>query len=141
MQRTVDGVAGEEAERLGEEVGELLGRHLAGGLRELPMAHLPAAADKSVYRQVEWDVRHDERGAAALHEDVVTRGIKGIAAEETMLAEKPDVAGPRHRRPEFDWGVIRIRAFDLLVAAQEQIDRFDLKPGDIEAEVEVDRGQ
>ena len=67
--------------------------------------------------------------------------IPGIAADQAMFAEKPEIAGPGDRRSSDIVGqkVIRISVCDLVLALDELIDLGRGKAGDGEVKVQLER--
>ena len=73
-------------------------RHLAGTHGELAMADAAEAADMAIDRDVVGRVGEHEIGALALQQPIEARQIAGIAAEQPVAPELPDVARPGHGR-------------------------------------------
>ncbi len=71
------------------------GRHLAGGHRELLVLDLARAADVAGDRHVVGRVADNELRALVPQEGPIALRAEGIAAEQAVVAELPEVARPR----------------------------------------------
>jgi hypothetical protein len=85
-------------ERQLEEAREGLPRHLAGPHGELAMADTPEATHVSLNRNIVGRIGEDEIGTLTLKQAIEALTVPGIAAQQPMPAEQPEVAGAGRRQ-------------------------------------------
>jgi hypothetical protein len=138
-------VLAEQADGALEEAGELGPVHLARRHGEVAVAH-PAepagvAGDRHVVRRVGEDRL---RQPAAREQRRVTGRLEGVAAEQAVGVELPEVAGPRHRRARSAGGLRDLvlvpgTARRRVTVDQEEVDLSGLEAGELDLEAELDQ--
>src|SRR6056297_2033003 len=128
-------------EGLRQEPRELRWAHLSGGLRELPVAAL-FGPDMSVDLHVVGWVCEAGRSSLSVQYGTDAFGVPGRTAEETMLAEDPEVAGltdcaalPGHRGEI----VRRVRLLSILLTEADRLDLGHPEAGDLEITGDFDQ--
>ena len=144
VQRAADAVLAEQADGALEEAGELGPVHLARGHGEVAVAHPAEPAGVAADRHVVGRIGEDGvRQPAAREQRRVAGRLEGVAAEQAVRAELPEVAGPRHRRARFAGdlrdlvlvpGAVRRR----VTVEQEEVDLGGLEAGELDLEAELD---
>jgi len=137
-QRPVDAVFGGKAERLDQEGGELRFGHLAGGHGELAMSNRPQAADVAFDLQIVWRIGEHDVGRLAGHQNPVGFRIQGVAAEDAVGTQQPQVTSPRDGGSGERGLVGGVETlFGLVEVLDAEVDFRDVESGDRQIEVEI----
>ncbi len=140
VQRPGGAEGGQIAERLGKKSGEFGLAHLARGHRERAMVDRAETARMAVDLHIVGRIREDHHGALLAQQRGEGFRIEGIAAQDAMLAEEPQIAdlAERRARRELGHGISRvvIRLGHVIERGDPQIDLTHLEAGDLEAEIE-----
>src|SRR5690606_27488349 len=87
------------AERDREKACELGLAHLAAGECELAVPYAAETADMSIDLHIIWRVGEHEIGALITHQSAKYPSVLGIAADQPMAIQQPDIAALRHCGP------------------------------------------
>ena len=131
------------AERGLQERRERLLAHLAGGHRELAVLGLAEPADVAIDRHVVGRIGEDRVDPGALEQGGVDAGVLGIAADQPMPLQLPDVARPRdgdgRRLDDLVLGRIQGIGRGLAGFVDDDVDLADREAGQIEVVLGLDQ--
>ena len=118
-------------------------RHLAGAHRELAMADPAGAADMAVDRHIVGRVGEDQVDALAAEQPLVVLAPAGVAADQPVTAEQPEVAHVgdgrlAHRRDEVLGRLCAVRV-GVPRGIQGHVDLSQAEAGEFDLEVEIDQ--
>ena len=106
------------------------------------MVDRPETARVAVDRHVVGWVGENHGGAFRAHQRRKGGGIEGIAAQDAMAVEEPQIADPAQRRPRRRFGQvvggIVGRLGHVVERSDPQVDLAHLKAEDFEAEIEAE---
>ena len=122
---------GAEAERLGQEGGELGRAHLARGEGELAVVGA-AGEHMALDRHIVGRVREHHLGALARHEAGINVGIANVAADEAMIAEPPKVAGAGDGRARYSDRRLVGGIGSIVEIGEQHVDFAALEAGEID---------
>ena len=94
-------------ERARQEGGKLRLAHLARRHVEFPVANAAQSGHMAIDRHIIWRIREDEIGGLVAHEQPIGVGLARIAADQTVVAQLPDIAAPGRRLHREVWNCIQ----------------------------------
>src|SRR5260370_37811447 len=98
VDRTIGRMSAEQGIYTGEEVCELTFAHFAGGHSKFTMLDTTQSGYVAIDLYVIGRVGKNELGLLVVHQQLVSRSIRGISADEDMLSEHPDITQAANRR-------------------------------------------
>src|SRR5262245_39713306 len=98
MDRAINGVLGEPFKNRLQEGRELDLAHLAAAHRELAMTNATEPTDVTFNGDVVGRICEHEFRLGAFEQTIVGSRVAGIGAQQSMIAQQPEVSGPG------DWG-------------------------------------
>ena len=139
-------VAAALPERLAQERREGLRGHLTRRHGELAMAGLAQAADVTVNRDVVGRVGEDQVRTLVSHEGADRLSVSGVAADEPVSSQRPNIAETGHGRVLVGQGRDLVLAFRrgawgaLFGVVQENVDFGEGEAGELDVELNVNEG-
>ena len=129
---------GEVTQGVVEEGLEGVCAHLSGRHGELAVLDATAPADVALHRHVIRRVGEDDGRQGLAHQLVVACPVQGVAAEQAMGAQPPEIARPGDRRPAArSFLLVRRLIAHQAQARNLQVDLGKLEAGGVQVEAEV----
>ena len=133
-------------QRLTKESRKGLRGHLTRCHSELAMAGLAQAADVTVNRDVIGRVGEDQVRTLISHESADRLNVSGVAADEPVSSQRPDIAKTGHGRVLIGQGRDLVLGFRrgawraLFGVVQENVDFGEGEAGELDVEFNVNEG-
>src|SRR5258706_16173517 len=108
VDRAVCGVGGEVLKRRGQKGRKVRRGHFTTAHCEIAVLDLALATNVTVNCNVVWRVSYHQGCFGAAEQGVIANAVEGIAAEQAVIAEPPEVARPADSRTDRRDIVVRV---------------------------------
>ncbi len=130
MDRAVCAVGSEVFKGRGQEGREVRRGHFTAAHCEIAVLDLALAADVTVNGNVVWRVSYHQGCLSAAEQGAIATAIEGIATEQAVIAEPPEVVRLADSRTDYRNIVVRVTVgFCFRRHIQNDVDFWNLKTG------------
>src|SRR6266403_644200 len=130
VDRAVCGVGGEVLKGRGQEGREVRRGHFTAAHCKIAVLNLALAANVTVYANVVWRVRKYHSCLGVAEQGAVANAVEGIATEQAVIAEPPEVVRLADSRTDYRNIVVRVTVgFCFRRHIQNDVDFWNLKTG------------